>query len=182
MILNAYTSTMIRKHILFKSLFTLSFVATMASIAAHAEVLLESGDWQAIQETENGKPVCVMSASPFKDQGKYTKRGTILAIITHRPGEKRIGEVGFQQGYPLKADSQPTAVIDGKTTFKLFAQGEYAWSYDSDADKAIIKAMRSGNTLVVKGTSKRGTLTTDTYSLKGFTAVNNAINKACGVR
>ena len=46
----------------------------------------------------------------------------------------------------------------------------------------IIKAMRAGNTLVVKGTSSRGTLTTDTYSLKGFTAVHNALNKACGVR
>ena len=173
---------MICKYILFKFLFALGLVQAIAPTTTNAEVLLESGDWQAIQETENGKPVCVMSASPFKDEGKYKKRGTILAIITHRPSEKRVGEVGFQQGYPLKVDSQPTAVIDSKTTFKLFAQGEYAWSYDIDADKAIIKAMRGGNTLVVKGTSKRGTLTTDTYSLKGFTAVNNAINKVCGVR
>ena len=169
---------MIRKFTLFKLLFVLTALPT----PAHAEILLERGDWQAIQETENGNPVCVMSASPFKDQGKYTKRGTILAIITHRPSEKRIGEVGFQQGYPLKDEAEATATIDGKKTFKLFAQGEYAWSYDSAADKAIIQAMRAGNTLVVKGTSKRGTLTTDTYSLKGFTAVNNAIDQACKVR
>lgn len=178
MISNAYTITMIRNHILFKFLFALGLAPTFAG----AEVLLERGDWQAIQETENGQPVCVMSASPYKDEGKYSKRGTILAIITHRPSEKRIGEVGFQQGYPLKDGSQATAVIDDQTTFKLFSQGEYAWSYDSAADAAIIKAMRAGNTLVVKGTSQRGTLTTDTYSLKGFSAVHNAINKACNVR
>ncbi|MEG3616866.1 invasion associated locus B family protein [Magnetovibrio sp. PR-2] len=169
---------MIRKHIPLTVFCSLCLAPALAS----AEVLLERGDWQAIQEMENGKPVCVMSASPHTDKGKYKKRGTILAIITHRPSEKRIGEVGFQQGYPLKDGSQASAIIDGKTTFKLFGQGEYAWSYDSAADKAIIKAMRGGNSLVVKGTSSRGTQTTDTYSLKGFTAVNNALNKACGVR
>ncbi len=148
----------------------------------HAKSLLERGDWQAVKETENGKPVCVMSAEPTKSVGKYTRRGTVLAIISHRPSEKRIGEVGFQQGYTLKKDVEATATIDGKTSFKLFGQGGYAWSYDSDADKAIINAMKAGNKMVVKGTSSRGTLTTDTYSLSGFTAVYNALNKGCGVK
>jgi hypothetical protein len=35
--------------------------------------------------------------------------------------------------------------------------------------------------MIVKGTSSRGTLTTDTYSLSGFTAAFNAISKACGL-
>ena len=33
-----------------------------------------------------------------------------------------------------------------------------------------------------QGTSSRGTQTTDTYSLKGFTAAYKAINTACGVK
>jgi hypothetical protein len=33
--------------------------------------------------------------------------------------------------------------------------------------------------MVIKGTSSRGTLTTDTYSLAGFTAAYNAIEQAC---
>ncbi|MCW8916404.1 MAG: invasion associated locus B family protein [Magnetovibrio sp.] len=148
----------------------------------YAQSLLERGDWQAVKETENGKPVCVMSAEPMKSVGKYTKRGTVLAIISHRPNENRLGEVGFQQGYTLKKGAEATATIDGKTKFKLFGQGGYAWSYDSDADKAIIKAMQAGNKMVVKGTSSRDTLTTDTYSLSGFTAVYNALNKGCGIR
>ena len=32
----------------------------------------------------------------------------------------------------------------------------------------------------VEGVSSRGTLTTDTYSLSGFTKAHNAIDKACG--
>ena len=35
--------------------------------------------------------------------------------------------------------------------------------------------------MVVKGTSSRDTLTTDTYSLIGFTKAYRAIGKACGL-
>ena len=42
--------------------------------------------------------------------------------------------------------------------------------------------MIRGARLVVKGTSSRGTKTTDTYSLKGFSAAFKAIGKACKVK
>ncbi|MDX1424550.1 MAG: invasion associated locus B family protein, partial [Kiloniellales bacterium] len=48
-------------------------------------------------------------------------------------------------------------------------------------DQAIVKAMRAGSSMVVKGTSSRGTVTTDTYSLLGFSKAYAAISKACGV-
>ncbi|MBL4613809.1 MAG: hypothetical protein JKY27_02890 [Magnetovibrio sp.] len=147
-----------------------------------AKTLMENGDWQAIRELENGKPVCVMSAGPEKSVGKYTKRGTVLAIISHRPKEKRFGEVAFQAGYTFKKWAKATATIDAKKSFKLFTQGGHAWAMDTKADKQLVKAMRAGHKLVIKGTSSRGTLTTDTYSLKGFSANWKAISKACGVR
>jgi len=40
--------------------------------------------------------------------------------------------------------------------------------------------MKSGNKLVVSGTSSRGTKTEDIYSLFGFTASLKLIDKACG--
>ena len=43
----------------------------------------------------------------------------------------------------------------------------------------MVQAMRRGNELVFKGTSERGTLTTDSYSLKGVTAAMKAIDRAC---
>jgi hypothetical protein len=36
--------------------------------------------------------------------------------------------------------------------------------------------------MVVRGQSNRGTKTTDTYSLVGFSAAYQAINQACGVK
>ncbi len=138
------------------------------------------GDWSAFQFSEDGNPACYMSSEPTKASGDYTKRGDIFAIVTHRPAEKRIGEVSIIAGYSYKKDSAVEVAI-GKQTFELFTQDDGAWALDSASDKKLVQAMRKGNKMVVKGTSSRGTPTTDTYSLKGFTKSYRAISKACGL-
>ena len=153
----------------------------MFTAPAFAKTIGEHGDWIATKVTEGGKPLCYMSSAPTKSEGKYKKRGAIYATITHRPAEKSTGVVSFQAGYTLKKDAPVTVTIDGKKTFKLFSQGEFAWTTEGSDDQAMVKAMRAGSKLVVKGTSARGTLTTDRYSLSGFSAALKAINKACGI-
>jgi hypothetical protein len=39
--------------------------------------------------------------------------------------------------------------------------------------------MQKGHSLIVKGTSRRGTNTTDTYSLQGVTAALESVAKEC---
>lgn len=165
----------------------LRFVPFFAAIVilalpARAEVLGEHGPWIASKLAEADKPVCHMSAMPDKAEGKYAKRGQPYAIVTHRPAEKTVGEVSFQAGYTFKADSAVSVTIDRNKPFELFTNGGFAWARTRDDDKALVKAMRGGSRMVVKGTSSRGTLTTDTYSLSGFTAAYKAISSACGVK
>jgi len=162
----------------------LLFIGFLTAVitAAQAKIVSESGAWTGVKEMEGGKPVCVLSSKPQKAEGKYAKRGAIFALITHRPAEKRLGEVGFQAGYTFKKGSETTVTIDGKTTFKLFTNRDFAWTKDAKMDRQIAAAMRAGGTMIVNGTSSRGTRTRDTYSLKGFTAAYKAINKACGVQ
>ena len=138
------------------------------------------GDWSAFQFSEDGNPACYMSSEPTKATGDYKKRGDVFAIVTHRPAEKRIGEVSIIAGYSYKKDSA-VAVAIGKQGFELFTQDDGAWALDAATDKKLVQAMRRGNRMVVKGTSSRGTLTTDTFSLKGFTKAYRAIGKACGL-
>jgi len=140
----------------------------------------DHGDWSAFKFSEDGNPACYMSSEPTKATGDYKKRGDVFAIVTHRPAEKRIGEVSIITGYAYKKDSTVKVAI-GKQNFELFTQEDSAWALDAAADKKLIAAMRKGNRMVVKGTSTRGTLTTDTYSLKGFTKAYRAIGKACGL-
>ena len=163
--------------------FALAVLTALAlPTSAHAEVLGAHGDWVVTKGTEAGQPLCYMSAEPQTAKGNYTKRGKVYAIVTHRPAEKSIGVVSFQAGYTLKEGAPVTVTIDAKTTFTLFSQGEFAWTREAGDDQALVNAMRAGSQMVVKGTSARGTLTTDSYSLAGFTAALNAINAACGVK
>ena len=69
----------------------------------------------------------------------------------------------------------------GSKSWNLFTDGSSAWAPTASEDKAIVKAMRAGSSMVVKGTSSRGTLTTDTYSLLGFSKALGDINQACGL-
>ena len=77
--------------------------------------------------------------------------------------------MGIIAGYPYRDGSTVEVSIDGDQRFTLYTGGENAWSYPEDQAQ-LIAAMRAGIDMVVKGTSSRGTLTTDTYSLRGFTA------------
>jgi invasion protein IalB len=138
------------------------------------------GDWSSFQFTEDGNAACYMSSEPQKSVGEYKKRGEVYAIVTHRPAEQRIGEVSIIAGYSYKKDSTVEIAI-GEQAFDLFTQDDGAWAPDADTDKRLVQAMRKGRTMVVKGTSSRGTLTTDTYSLSGFTKAYGAISKACGL-
>ena len=46
-------------------------------------------------------------------------------------------------------------------------------------DNEIVKAMIRGSQMLIEGTSSRGTETTDTFSLSGFTAAYETANKTC---
>jgi len=120
----------------------------------------------------------ILPARPKKQRGKYKKRGQPYALVTNRPKQKINGEVNFIAGYNYKKGSEVRVKIN-KKSFKLFTQQDGAWSANPELDAKLVKAMKGGNRMVVYGTSSRGTKTTDTYSLSGFTAMKKRIDKAC---
>ena len=80
-------------------------------------------------------------------------------------------------GYNYNKEELIEIKIDN-SKYELFSVGDdSAWSKNQDKD--IIYAMKKGNTLILKGTSSRGNLTTDTYTLKGFTVAFNKLSKEC---
>ena len=137
------------------------------------------GDWAAVVDGDGNKRLCYIGSAPKTAEGKYTTRGEAHFLVTHRPADKVKGEISVSAGYPFKEGKDAEAEIDGKK-FKLFTRGENAWAYDAAADRAMVTAMKAGKQLIVRGISSRGTATTDTYSLAGFSAALAAIDKACG--
>ncbi|EKV32234.1 hypothetical protein C882_3298 [Caenispirillum salinarum AK4] len=147
---------------------------------AEPEILGSYTDWTAYTYTEDGNKVCYMASQPKKAEGDYDKRGDIFVLVTHRPADGTSDVVSVVAGYDYKDESDVTANIDGRE-YSLFTHGGRAWARDTATDKDMVQRMRAGRTLTVEGTSERGTETTDTYSLSGFTAAHEAISKACGV-
>lgn len=168
-------------------LLSLVFAVTLAvgfagpAGAAEPRMIGEFNDWNAYVFWEDGQKVCFMASRPTSAKGNYTRRGDIFALITHRPAESAKNVISFEQGYPLKVGSTVSAKI-GSKTFKLFTKGENAWTPDAATDDEMTRAIKEGSRMIVKGTSTRGTLTTDTYSLSGSMAAYDAITKECGVK
>lgn len=149
--------------------------------AEEPRLMATHGEWSAYVFEENGGKVCYMAAQPKNEKGDYQKRGDVFAHITHRPGSGAKDVFSYLAGYGYKKDSRVSVKIDGRT-FDLFTDGETAWADDSQTDSAIARAIRGGSQMVVTGTSSRGTLTTDTFSLKGSSKAYEKISRECAVR
>ncbi len=154
--------------------------------ATLAEEITDLGtftDWSAYKFQEGGSDVCYMASQPSKSEGDYTKRGQVFWLVAHRTALNKKNTSSFVPGYTLRQDSSVSVEISGRT-FTMFAGTEaenqaIAWFRDQD-DTSAVDAMRKGLTMIVKAVSSRGTLTTDEFSLRGFTAAHNKISEACG--
>ena len=151
----------------------------LPAIAAPNEMLIEK-DWGAYRYDNDGSRICFVSSVPTKSKGKYDpkNRGDIRIFVSHGPGKAERDVVQVIAGYRYKAQSDVTLSIDGKS-FKLFTLEDRAYAESEEDDRRIIVQMKRGNKMTIIGTSSRGTKTTDTYSLAGFTKTKAVIDKTC---
>ena len=156
-------------------------VAPAPALAQGIERLGDFQDWSAFRFTEDGNKACYMASQPVKNEGKYSKRGDIYALVTHRPAENRRDEVSFIIGYKFKPNSNVEVAI-GNQKYTLFTKEDGAWTANPEEDRRLVKAMIKGSQMVVRGTSWRDTRTTDTYSLRGFTKAYQTISQTCGIQ
>lgn len=169
---------MILPRILGAMALTISLAGTAAAQNQDPKLLGEFKDWAAYTYKTSGGAVCYVVSQPKASEPKNAKRDPIFFLVTHRPGQGVRNEVSTIIGYPFKKEAIVKVTVD-KTAFDLFTNGDGAWADTSAKDKEIVTAMRKGQTLSVKGTSMRGTATTDTYSLDGLSAALAAIDTAC---
>jgi hypothetical protein len=147
-------------------------------LAQEPQPLGEFNDWAAYTYKSDSGPVCYAVSQPTDWEPKNVNRGPIFFLVTHRPSERVRNEVNTIIGYPFKENSTATVTI-GDSTFELFTSGDGAWADSADRDRAIVEAMKAGSSMRLKGTSWRGTETTDRYSLSGVTAAMDKIDAEC---
>lgn len=151
--------------------------ATMAS--AQTPTLLEQFNrWTTYTYTGGAGKVCYAITQPTKTEPAGVKRDPVYLFITNRPKEGVRHEISVETGYPYKEGSKTTIKI-GSDSFVLFTKDQSAWVENAADESRLIGAMKAGSDMVVTGTSRRGTVTTDTYSLSGVTAAVNRIDAEC---
>lgn len=156
-------------------------LAATGAPAAEPKRVGGSDAWAAYQAGSGKKRICFVHGAPRESKGKYKRRGKTYLQVTHRPGEKVRNVASITAGYIYKKGSRVDVVID-KRKYSLFTHGDTAWAEDGKTDRAIVKALIRGREMTVKARSTRNTLTTDTYSLSGFTKAYKAASKACKVK
>ena len=134
-------------------------------------------DWTAYTAAAPNGKVCFAISQPKSREPAGLNRDPAYFFVSHRPGENVRNEVSVQVGFPLRAGSTVDIDIKG-APFRLVTQDERGWSNGQD-DAQIVAAMRGGAEMVVKSTSGRGNVTTDTYSLRGVSAALDAAAGAC---
>lgn len=150
--------------------------------AAQAQQATELGTfnaWTAWQATDASGLICYVSAAPQSSEPTGANRDPIHFMIIHRKGMGTKNEVQTIIGYPFNTtDAKASATIDGKS-YPMVTEGSAAWLASTGDEGGFVQAFKAGTNLTVKGTSQRGTETTDSYSLSGATAAVNAIDAAC---
>ena len=164
------------------SVFTFVIVTSFVAPTVFAEPveMLVSKKWGAYRYDNNGSRICFVSSVPTKSRGKYDpkNRGDIRVFVSHDPGNAERDVVQVIAGYRYKPQSDVSLTIDGKS-FKLFTIEDRAYAESEEDDRRMITLMKRGSRMTVVGISSRGTKTTDTYSLSGFTKTKAVIDKTC---
>jgi hypothetical protein len=163
--------------------FGLAVGAIMAlAPVAQAQQATELGTfnaWTAWQATDASGVLCYVSATPQSSEPAGANRDPIHFMIIHRKGMGTKNEVQTIIGYPFNTTAaNASATVDGKS-YPMVTEGSAAWLASTGDEGGFVQAFKAGNSLVVRGTSQRGTDTVDTYSLSGATAAMNAIDTAC---
>jgi hypothetical protein len=148
------------------------------------------GDWGVYQTQAAKGRVCYTLAQPKDRAPADLKRDAAYAFISDRPSEGVRNEISFIMGFDVADGTEPadskkktaakeaTALV-GDQSFELLAKTTNLWVKNAAKEGQLIDEMRKSGTLLVKAASKKGNLTTDTYSLKGFAQALDRVQKDC---
>ena len=132
---------------------------------------LETGKWNFVLENE----YCYIGSFPITEEIPEGKKRGDTYILVYRMNKSPDAIVQINAGYPYDEKKSVEGKIDS-SIYNFFSKEDSAWTNE---DKKVIYAMKKGIKLIVKGYSSRGTPTTDTYTLKGFTTAYSKLTKDC---
>ncbi len=168
----------------------IALASALAPLGAHAaqtdaakpELAGEFRDWFVYTSGTGANKICYALAQPRQSEPRGAKRDPIYFMVTNWPAKRLRGEPSFVPGYTFKEGSAAEIQI-GNDKFPLITQNEGtaggAWIRVQTDERKLLNAMQRGANMTVIGTSSRGTMTRDTFSLAGISAAMERANTSC---
>src|SRR4030081_634158 len=138
------------------------------------------GDGGAYPAPPAGKKVRFALAKPANSQTTPPgrPRDPAFLFVSSRPAEKVKDEGSLIIGYGFKPNSDATLEMGG-ATYAMYTQADGAWVKNAAEETRLVDSMRKGTDLTIKGTSARGTATSDVFSLKGLAQALDKLGQEC---
>ncbi|MBB3316455.1 MULTISPECIES: invasion associated locus B family protein [Rhizobium] len=125
--------------------------------------------WGAYSYKSGASTVCYVLSVPTEKKPANIDHGDNFFIVSQRPGQNISYEPQAMMGYIVKENSKIDVVIDNKT-FVMFTKDKAGWVENAAQEPALVAAMKSGHSMTVNATSRKGTSTSYSYSLSGISA------------
>lgn len=161
------------------------FAPSLAGAAGtQPEILGAFKNWAAYATETGDAKVCYALSRPISSEPNKVRRDPTYFLVNDWPARKAKGEPEIVPGYPYKEGSDVTVQV-GADKFTLFTKDEGgtggAWVEAQADEQRLVDAMKTAPEAVVTGTSQRGTVTRDIYSLAGFADALDKAHQACGM-
>ena len=135
---------------------------------------IEKGKWIFVKDDE----YCYIGSIPIEtDLPKEKKRGDTYILVYRLVGNQD-SVIQVEAGYNYKLNKDIIIKIDS-TNYKFYTTEDVSDSAWTNDDAKVIFAMKKGLELMITGESSRGTITNDSYTLKGFTSAFDQLTKDC---
>ncbi|NVD44048.1 hypothetical protein [Qipengyuania atrilutea] len=151
---------------------SLAFCAGSAALAKD-DLGLFSG-WAAFRDSEVPRCYAIAKPKPTKLEHDYDPYVTVGTW----PRSKVRNQVHFRMAREMSPKTTISLRV-GKRSFLLTGGGGDAWARDRTMDAAIVAAMRSAETMVVRARDASGKPFSNTYLLRGAATAIDAATVAC---
>jgi Invasion associated locus B (IalB) protein len=161
----------------------LTILGAQAALAQEKPTLVGSfRDWHVYSMGAGANRLCYALSEPKQKTPGNVRRGDPFVLLSTWPGRKIVNEPSIVNDYTYKTGAK-AQIQFGSERFEFFTKTDGdnngGWMEDPADEKKLVEAMKKGSDMIVSGTSARGTLTKDTYSLAGITAAIDKIGEVC---
>jgi hypothetical protein len=130
-------------------------------------------DWIAATHPESGVPVCYAFTRAQSSIPALAGRGGVVLTVTQRPSGR--DAVAIESGFSFAPDATVTVQAD-QTGLDFYTHQRAAFARNGHDS---VTAFKAAGRAIARSPGPHDATVTDTFSLKGFTAAYEAINKAC---